>query len=92
MFESTKIIGEKQYEKANRLFQSATLKVEGPLGWVHQYIDMSNQQIQTVQGNVSTCKPALGYSFAAGTTDGKCTLSTSFNELAIPGMSWPYFN
>lgn len=71
MFESTKIIGEKQYEKANRLFQSATLKVEGPLGWAHQYIDMTNQMLQTNKGNVTTCKPAMGYSFAAGTTDGK---------------------
>lgn len=70
MFESTKMIGEKQYEKANRLFQSATMKVEGPLGWVHQFIDMSAQQLQSDKGNVTTCKSAMGYSFAAGTTDG----------------------
>ncbi len=73
MFESTKIIGEKQYEKAKRLFDTANLRVEGPLAFVHQYIDMSNvtlalkpPEVATVQ----TCKPAMGYSFAAGTTDG----------------------
>lgn len=75
MFDSTRIIGEKQFEKAMRLFESATLKVEGPLGWVHQYIDMSRQVVETPTGNYSTCKPAMGYSFAAGTTDGKCSFS-----------------
>lgn len=70
MFESTKIIGEKQFEKADSLFQTASKKVEGPLGWVHQFVDMSAQQVLTEKGNFSTCKPAMGYSFAAGTTDG----------------------
>jgi neutral ceramidase len=70
MFESTKIIGQKQYEKAKSLFDSATTKIEGPLGFVHQYVDMSNVQLQTSNGTVTTCKPAMGYSFAAGTTDG----------------------
>lgn len=73
MFESTKIIGEKQYEKAKRLFDTATLRVEGPLAFVHHYIDMSNVTL-TVKtpevATVQTCKPAMGYSFAAGTTDG----------------------
>ena len=71
MFESVKMIGEKQYEKAKRLFDSANLKVSGPIGSVHQYVDMSSIVLQTNNGNVSTCKPAMGYSFAAGTTDGK---------------------
>lgn len=71
MFESTRIIGEKQYEKAKRLFDSANLKVSGPIGYAHQFIDMSNIVLQTSDGTVSTCKPAMGYSFAAGTTDGE---------------------
>ena len=71
MFESVKIIGEKQYEKAKRLFDSANLKVSGPIGAAHQFIDMSSIVLQTSNGTVSTCKPAMGYSFAAGTTDGK---------------------
>ena len=73
MFESVKIIGEKQYEKAKRLFESATLKVSGPIGFVHQYVDMSSVPLQTSNGTVSTCRPAMGYSFAAGTTDGEST-------------------
>ena len=70
MFESTKMIGNKQYETAKKLFDSASMKVTGPLAFVHQYIDMSNVQLQTSNGTVTTCKPAMGYSFAAGTTDG----------------------
>lgn len=77
MFESVKMIGEKQYEKAKRLFDSANLKVSGPIGSVHQYVDMSSIVLQTNNGNVSTCKPAMGYSFAAGTTDGKESFSQS---------------
>ncbi|XP_023229099.1 neutral ceramidase-like [Centruroides sculpturatus] len=70
MFESTKIIGERQYEKALELFLTATNKLTGPIQYVHQNIDMSNVEV-TVNDtyNVKTCKPALGYSFAAGTTD-----------------------
>lgn len=78
MFESVKIIGEKQYEKAKRLFESANLKVSGPIGAAHQYIDMSNIVLQTSNGTVSTCKPAMGYSFAAGTTDGQDTKPNCF--------------
>ena len=70
MFESTKIIGERQFEKAKRLFDTATIKVEGPIGFIHQYVDMSQVALQTSNGTVTTCKPAMGYSFAAGTTDG----------------------
>lgn len=70
MFESTKIIGEKQYEKAMELFTTAKNKLTGPIQYVHQYIDMTNVEV-TVNDTyrVITCKPAMGYSFAAGTTD-----------------------
>lgn len=48
----------------------------GPLGHAHQWIDMSNQKIPVLNSDGTldhfkrTCPPALGYSFAAGTTDG----------------------
>ncbi|KAG9510793.1 Neutral ceramidase, partial [Fragariocoptes setiger] len=78
MFESTKIIAYRQYAKARQLFDDNTkqIKVSGPIKYVHQHVDMSDQVIgqKTLpDGNVTTirtCKPALGYSFAAGTTDG----------------------
>jgi len=73
MFESTKIIAERQYEKALELFDSTSDedKVSGPVAYVHQHVDMSNYRLTTSSGeNVTTCPPAYGYSMAAGTVDG----------------------
>lgn len=53
------------------LFNNATIKLKGSVNFVHQYIDMTNQTITRKDGTtVKTCKPAMGYSFAAGTIDG----------------------
>ncbi|GFQ94176.1 neutral ceramidase B [Trichonephila clavata] len=71
MFESTEIIARKQFEKAVELFESANSPISGPIGFAHQFIDMSNQTVRLNKtANATTCKPAMGYSFAAGTTDG----------------------
>ncbi|GIY94893.1 neutral ceramidase [Caerostris extrusa] len=71
MFESTKIIGQMQYEKSLDLFKSAFSLVSGPIGFAHQYMDMSSQTVKINEtANATTCKPAMGYSFGAGTTDG----------------------
>lgn len=45
MFESTLIIGTKQYEKAKELYASANItgmKLSGPVDFRHQHVDMSN--------------------------------------------------
>ena len=72
MFESTRIIGERQFEMSYSLLMSENqTEVEGPVSFIHQWIDMTDQQVLLPDGTtVKTCKPALGYSFAAGTTDG----------------------
>lgn len=94
MFESTKIIGYKQFNKAMELFKNESLqtRIKGPVGFVHEHIDMTNRlvplynaaltlsdRLQTAKdsaasaisnGTFRTCQAALGYSFAAGTTDG----------------------
>lgn len=63
-----------QYDKAKELMDSTSLhrKVSGPINYIHQYIDFSNQPIYNGKGQAyaRTCPPAMGYSFAAGTTDG----------------------
>ena len=45
----------------------------GPVDSRHAYLDMSN--IEVLASNYTragrTCKPAMGFSFAAGTTDGR---------------------
>ncbi|XP_072095828.1 neutral ceramidase [Mobula birostris] len=71
MFESTAIIGHSIYNKAKELFRTATREIKGPINFAHQWVNMTDVTVQfnsTHKGH--TCKPALGYSFAAGTTDG----------------------
>lgn len=71
MFDSTRIIGENQFNKAMELYKNASTMLTGPIGFVHQYVNMTDVTVpynSTFTGH--TCKPAMGYSFAAGTTDG----------------------
>lgn len=71
MFDSTAIIGRSIYNKAKELSRTATREIKGPINFAHQWVNMTDVTIQfnsTHKGH--TCKPALGYSFAAGTTDG----------------------
>ena len=70
MYESTQIIGTRQYQKAKELFNSTKIKLNGSIQFIHQTIDMSNVAIVSNNKTFETCKPAMGYSFAAGTTDG----------------------
>ena len=72
MFESTAIIAKKQYSKAKELFVANGTKVSGDIQFIYQNIDMSNYEVKlSPNRTVKTCKPALGFSFAAGTTDGE---------------------
>lgn len=77
MFESTSIIAHKIYQEAAKLWQSdEAMEVVGPVRVVHQYVNMPEQtaefynettgKVEEVRG----CTSAMGYSFAAGTTDG----------------------
>ena len=69
MFESTKIIAERQFRAAYDLFSNVDSSEEltGPVTAVHQWVDMTNYSVFLEDGStVHTCKAALGYSFAAG--------------------------
>eukprot|EP00079_Xenopus_tropicalis_P037334 XP_017951105.1 PREDICTED: putative neutral ceramidase C [Xenopus tropicalis] len=71
MFESTKIIGERIFLKAKELYGNASRELDKKVNFAHQWVDMSNVTVKLNETHsVKTCKPALGYSFAAGTTDG----------------------
>ena len=70
MFDSTRIIAERQFRAAYDLFSDVDNSEEltGPVSAVHQWIDMTNYTVFLEDGStVHTCKAALGYSFAAGT-------------------------
>ncbi|KAI3772260.1 hypothetical protein L6452_03442 [Arctium lappa] len=74
-FESTRIIGERQFKKATELFNSASEKLNGKIDFRHTYLDFSQLEVTLPkQGGgsetVKTCPAAMGFAFAAGTTDG----------------------
>lgn len=78
MFESTKIIGEKQYRKARELFEKADEPVKGGINYIAENINMTKREFTLENGTkVETCVAALGYSFAAGTIDGEGESSVS---------------
>ncbi|XP_075698766.1 neutral ceramidase [Rhinoderma darwinii] len=71
VFESTRIIGEQIFQKAMDLYNSSSREMLETVNSAHQWVDMSNVNVKLNDThNATTCKPALGYSFAAGTIDG----------------------
>nr|XP_051679868.1 neutral ceramidase isoform X2 [Oryctolagus cuniculus] len=71
MFDSTQIIGQIIYQRAKDLYISASQEVKGPVASAHQWVNMTDVTVWLNSTHaVKTCKPALGYSFAAGTIDG----------------------
>lgn len=74
-FESTRIIGERQFQKAAELFSAASEKINGKINYVHTYVNFSNLDVTIAKDGggtttVKTCPAAMGFAFAAGTTDG----------------------
>ncbi|KAH8097107.1 Neutral/alkaline nonlysosomal ceramidase [Cristinia sonorae] len=74
-FASNTIIAQRQVDGARALMEGADKgrmsAVSGPVGWVHVYLNMSFHSFQLPNGTTAqTCPPALGFSFAGGTTDG----------------------
>ncbi|XKL62114.1 hypothetical protein PGB90_001947 [Kerria lacca] len=76
IFESTKIIAERLYKKAFELWESKGEEITGSIHSVHQFVHMPSQSTEYEDPNtgeklkVHGCLPAMGHSFAAGTTDG----------------------
>ncbi|XP_020517299.1 neutral ceramidase isoform X1 [Amborella trichopoda] len=68
---STKIIGERQFQKAVDLFTTAKDQISGKVDYRHVYVNFTNIAVELEsQEVVNTCPAALGPGFAAGTTDG----------------------
>ncbi|XP_054154941.1 uncharacterized protein LOC128953485 [Oppia nitens] len=85
MFDSTSIIANKQYQKAKELFASNDHKLRGSIQYIYQTVNMSDYTVNLATNtSVKTCKPALGYSFGAGTTDGEGF--TAFTQGTVKGQ------
>ncbi|GAB4860059.1 Neutral ceramidase 1 [Ancistrocladus abbreviatus] len=74
-FESTRIIGERQFRKATDLFSTASDQLKGKIDYSHAFVDFSKLEVTILKEGggtevVKTCPAAMGFGFAAGTTDG----------------------
>jgi neutral ceramidase len=73
-FESTRVIGDRQFLKAVDLFNSASEEIQGKVDYRHTYLDFSQLEVNLPTGTgqhvAKTCPAAMGFAFAAGTTDG----------------------
>ncbi|KAJ8318838.1 hypothetical protein KUTeg_003929 [Tegillarca granosa] len=72
MFDSTRIIANNQLKKAMDMFKSEGFtQLTGPVDFRHTYVNMTDVEVQVNSTyKTKTCKTAMGYAFAAGTTDG----------------------
>lgn len=84
-------IGRRQYARAKALYQSMATDgriLRGPVKSLHTYRDFSNFTLQHPNGSiVTTCPAALGYSFAAGTTDGPGAFDFKQNNTGSPNAN-----
>ncbi|KAF9258342.1 Neutral/alkaline nonlysosomal ceramidase [Marasmius fiardii PR-910] len=70
-FESNRIIGNAQFNGAQTIMNGNLSPVSGSVRSVHIYLNMANHTFPLPNGTTArTCPPALGFSFAGGTTDG----------------------
>ncbi|XP_041988495.1 neutral ceramidase-like isoform X2 [Aricia agestis] len=79
MFESTKIIATKLFDTAMKILKQPGEDLTGEIGIVHQFVEIPKEEVHpydpisetfNASTSVKGCLPAMGYSFAAGTTDG----------------------
>ncbi|TPX35934.1 ceramidase [Synchytrium microbalum] len=89
-FESTRIIGDLQYRAAHELFHNTSISVHGAVESRLKYIDMTSVSLEVDGQQVKTCKAAMGFSFAAGTTDG--TGAFNFIQGDNGTISHPFWN
>lgn len=85
-------IGRRQYAGAKALYDSMPevgIPIRGPaVKSLHTFQDFSNYTFPHPNGSVvSTCPAALGYSFAAGTTDGPGAFDFKQNNTGSPNAN-----
>ncbi|KJE90898.1 neutral/alkaline nonlysosomal ceramidase [Capsaspora owczarzaki ATCC 30864] len=88
MTDSTRIIAEKQLATAQALYANASTLVQGAIDYRHVYLDITNLTVNYNNRSGQTCPPAMGYAFAAGTTDG----AGAFNFYQGENSSNPFWN
>ncbi|XP_036294350.1 neutral ceramidase isoform X3 [Pipistrellus kuhlii] len=88
MLDSTQIIGRILHQRASALYALASHELTGPLISAHQWVNMTDVTIPLNSTHTAkTCKPALGYSFAAGTIDGAGAFNFTQGTM-VPDPFW----
>jgi len=83
---SCEIVAQKQYRKAKDLLSSSQTPVSGVVRSMHTFVNFANYTFTLPNGtSANTCPAALGFSFAAGTTDGPGTFDFTQNDPDEPG-------
>ena len=85
-------VGKRQFQPAKKLYDEADTKLTAVSGSsvksFHTFQDMSNFSFPLDNGSyVHTCPAALGYSFAAGTSDGPGAFDFTQNDPNTPNAS-----
>lgn len=89
-FDNTRIIGERQLQKALSIYNGALEPLSGAVDYRHRFVDFSRVNVAPGFADGSarvTCPAALGSAFAAGTEDGRGM--DGFNEGDLAGN--PFF-
>jgi neutral ceramidase len=89
-FDNTRMIGERQLQKALSIYNDASEALQGALDYRHRFVDFSKVSVGAAFADGvsrSTCPAALGSAFAAGTEDGRGL--DGFNEGDLAGN--PFF-
>ncbi|KAI9698885.1 MAG: hypothetical protein M1820_007306 [Bogoriella megaspora] len=82
-------IGTRQFRGAQRIYNSTLTPISGStIKSLHTYVDFSNYEFTLANGSTArTCPAALGYSFAAGTTDGPGAFDFKQNNSGTPNAN-----
>ena len=83
--EHLNVIARRQYARARSLYDTATGRLEGSVDFRHAFVDLSSVTV----GGATTCKAAMGASFAAGSTEDNAYSGALFPEgVTVDSLSW----
>lgn len=85
-------IGRRQFTTAQTAYSAASTSLSGSIRYYHTFHDMRNFTFPKTYSNgttiqAETCAAAMGYSFAAGTTDGPGAFDFTQNDPDAPNAS-----
>lgn len=93
-YDRTYTIGNRQYDAAASIYNSASRELAGGVDYRHAYVDYSSITVgaeYTGTTSKKTCKAAIGMSMIAGSTEDGPGVSFISEGLTYDGVTWPFF-